>query len=103
MPRLTKLKTKISPPARPVKLIVANKDTTAPIKAPRKRQDGRGRATRTMMAKAIVSALWGVPEPPDDDLEVGWYVASDEPLEARYAKALTELARACADDDPLLS
>jgi hypothetical protein len=55
------------------------------------------------MAKAIVAALWGVPEPPDDDVEVGWYVASGEPLEARYKKALVELARACEEDDPLLA
>jgi len=80
---------------------VAHEDTM-PVRPARTTKDGAKQVSRTTMAQTIVAALWGVPMPPSDDIEVGWLLRSDEPLTARYAKALAELARACDADDPLL-
>lgn len=52
----------------------------------------RAAATRVEQARIIVQARWGLPAlPPGDDLEVGWLLHSDEPIEARYAAALALL------------
>lgn len=49
---------------------------------------------RIRQAQIIIQAIWALPEPPlADDPDVEYLARGDEPLTARYARALEELDR----------
>ena len=58
-------------------------------------------ASRLDQARVIVQARWSLAAPPPADaVEVGWLLASGEPLDVRHAAALARLA---AEVDGFLS